>query len=101
MSDDEAAARGVEIASRAVVAMCDQSPRGVLDALNEATHAEALYAAAYLVSMVGECARLIDKKHPAKGLAQVRRAASDPAEDALVASVELLIQKEARRLNHG
>lgn len=97
MTDSSHAARGVEVASAALVHYLDGDHEAARHDLNGSPPEALAYAAAYLLDVVAEVAERLDRKHPERGRAWVRNAAeASTAEDAVIAAVAEIVEGEAR-----
>lgn len=92
------AARGVELACEALHAIADQDDRGALNVLNRATHVEAVWAAAYLLSAV-RAAVSSTVGHDVVRTSEALHSAADDglAEDPLHASVDVILDEALER----
>lgn len=91
------AASGIDAARRAVLAIADGDEAGALAALNATSHAEAVWAASYLLSAVRECAQARFGPSPRRVSDALRRAVADTA-DPVLTQVALIVEDAARDL---
>lgn len=98
MTQDTDAVAGMALAARAIHAAADGRDDEALAALNAGTHAEAAWAAAYLLSALRECVSARYGKKPVRVALALHKAADEIGDDVMETRLAL-IAEEAKR--HG
>ena len=98
MNDLDESAAGIEAARAALIAMAEGDQTAALEALNRCSHAEAVWAAAWLLSGIKELVSTTVGHDPRRLELALKAAASGADADIVVTQVGLIAHGAARDL---
>lgn len=94
----EDSAAGIEAAAKAILALADGNEGEALAALNACSHAEAVWAASYLLTCLREATSTAVNHNPRRLAAALKAGAAGAVEDAVLTAVGLIVEDEHHRI---
>ncbi|SDD89968.1 hypothetical protein [Nocardioides lianchengensis] len=98
MAIEDAATNGIAAATTAIVALAEGRDTDAVNVLNACSHADAVWASAYLLQCLKESVGASVGHDPRRIELALKTAVTGSAEDAVMTTVDLIVHEEHRRL---